>query len=123
MATWEHIATTAAALPQTTETLGALRSWSVRKKAYAWERPLRKSDLAALGSSAPDGPILAIRARDLPHKQALLDRGGPFFTTPHFDGYAMVLVALDRLDPAEVPALLQEAWETLARRPARARPA
>ena len=59
----------------------------VNKKFFVWERPLRKSDLAALGDAAPKGAILGVRTADLEMKEALL-RSDPLavFTTPHFDG-------------------------------------
>jgi hypothetical protein len=37
-----------------------------------------------------------------------------FFTTPHFDGYAMVLVHLDAIDTTELTELLIEAWRLRA---------
>ena len=48
-----------------------------------WERPLRRSDLDALGDAAPDGPILGARVEHLVAKEALLaDDPSVFFTTP-----------------------------------------
>jgi hypothetical protein len=49
----------ALALPETDEHVsrGNVR-WRVREKLFAWERPLLRPDLAALGDAAPDGPIL-----------------------------------------------------------------
>lgn len=44
-----------------------------------------------------------------------------FFTTPHYDGYALVLLRLDRVDPPELAELLAAAWH--ARAPARLRDA
>ncbi len=45
-----------------------------------------------------DGETLVIQVVDLEDKEALL-RSDPevFFTTPHYDGYAYVLVRLDRI--------------------------
>jgi hypothetical protein len=40
-----------------------------------------------------------------------------YFTTSHFDGYAIVLARLAMLDPEELDELLVEAW--LARAPKR----
>jgi hypothetical protein len=90
----------------------------VRAKSFAWERPLRRGDLRALGDAAPDGPILAARVPDLGAKEALLaegDRG--YFTTPHFDGYPAVLVRLGEIPMPDLEELLVEAW--LARAPKR----
>ena len=40
-----------------------------------------------------------------------------FFTTPHFDGYAAILVRLERIGLDDLEELLAEAW--LARAPKR----
>ena len=90
----------------------------MRGKGFVWERPLRNSDLKALGDSAPDGPILGARVEHLVAKEALLaDDSGVFFTTPHFDGYPAVLVLLDEIDLDGLDAVIVEAW--LARAPKR----
>jgi hypothetical protein len=79
---------------------------------------LRKSDLAALGGAAPDGPILGVRTEDLELKEVLL-KSDPhvFFTTPHFDGYAAVLVRLENIATKSLKEIIVEAW--LARAPKR----
>jgi hypothetical protein len=80
-----------------------------------WERPLRKPDLQALGDAAPEGPILGVRVEHLGAKEALLaDDPEVFFTTPHFDGYAAVLVRLDRIAIDELREVIVEAWLTRA---------
>jgi hypothetical protein len=86
-------------------------AWLVNKKFFVWERPLRKSDLAALGEAAPRGPILGVRTADLEMKEALL-RSAPdaVFTTPHFDGYPAVLVQLDKISAAALKRFIVEAW-------------
>jgi hypothetical protein len=120
MATWDDVHRLATALPQTVE--GDSREgrldWSVKGKTFAWERPLRRGDLEALGDAAPEGPILAARVPDLGAKEALLaDEGGWYFTTPHFDGYPAILTRLDRIPVPELEELLVEAW--LSRAPKR----
>jgi hypothetical protein len=86
--------------------------------ASVWERPLRRSDLEALGEEAPDGPILGARVEHLGAKEALLANDeGVFFTTPHFDGYAAILARLDRIALEALEELVVEAW--LARAPRR----
>ncbi|MEU8799298.1 MmcQ/YjbR family DNA-binding protein [Spirillospora sp. NPDC048819] len=112
MATWDDVRRIALALPETDEIdrRGDL-AWRVRTKAFAWERPLRKSDLAALGDAAPDGPILAARVPDLGAKEALVtDDPEVYFTTPHFNGFPAILVRLERIEPPELEELLAEAW-------------
>jgi hypothetical protein len=83
----------------------------VRDKLFVWERPLRASDLQALGADAPEGPILGARVEHLVAKEALLaDGGGFYFTTPHFDGYPAVLVRLESIPEQELEELVVEAW-------------
>jgi hypothetical protein len=62
-----------------------------------------------------DGETLVIRVLDLEDKEALL-RGNPdvYFTTPHYDGYAYVLVRLAAADSAELGELVEDAWRLVA---------
>jgi hypothetical protein len=120
VATWADVRRACAELPETEsiERGAGTAAWRVGGKLYLWERPLRGSDLAALGEAAPTGPVLAARVPDEGVKQALLaDRPDVYFTTPHFDGYPAVLVRLDQIDAAELAELATEAW--LARAPKR----
>ena len=119
MASWDDVRRAALALPETIEGESrGLRGWSVRKKGFVWERPLRKADVAALGADAPDGDILGVRVEHLGAKDALLEtEPDVYFTTPHFDGYPAVLVRLGEIEPAELEELLAEAW--LCRAPKR----
>ena len=120
MATWDDVSRLALALPEADEgaTYAGNRAWTVRKKLFVWERPLRKSDLAALGDAAPDGPILGARVEHLIAKEALLaDESGVIFTTPHFDGYPAVLVRLPDIELDLLEEVVTEAW--LARAPKR----
>jgi hypothetical protein len=119
MATWDDVRRLAMALPHTTERFQhGSTGWAVKDKGFAWERPLRKQDLAALGAAAPKGAILAARTDGLEMKEALLARNPDvYFTTPHFDGYPAVLVRLGRIKVGELKDLLAEAW--LSRAPER----
>jgi hypothetical protein len=119
VATWDDVRRIALALPETSEDVSRdLRHWNVRGKGFVWERPLRRSDLEALGDAAPDGPILGARVEHLVAKEALLaDDPGVFFTTPHFDGYPAILVRLDEIDLEGLDEVIVEAW--LARAPKR----
>jgi hypothetical protein len=112
MATWDDVRRIALALPETSERVSRdLRQWQVKDKLFVWERPLRRSDLQALGDAAPDGPILGARVEHLVAKEALLaDDPGVFFTTPHFDGYPAVLVRLERIGLEDLEELIVEAW-------------
>ncbi len=119
MASWEDVRRIALALPETDERLSRdLRQWRVKDKLFVWERPLRRSDLEALGNDAPDGPILGARVEHVGAKEALLaDDPGVFFTTPHFDGYPAILVRLDHVAVEDLHEVIVEAW--LARAPKR----
>ena|SRR5690242_11649486 len=119
MATWHDVKTIALRLPQTSEsTSHGNRSWQVGDKMFIWERPLRKSDLAALGANAPDGPILGVRVEHLVAKEALLASDpSVFFTTPHFNGYPAVLVQLEHIALEELEEVIVDAW--LSRAPKR----
>ncbi len=119
MPTWDDVRTTALELPATEErTSRGVPQWRVKDKLFVWERPLRKTDLAALGDDAPDGPILGAWVEHLIAKESLLaDDPSVYFTTPHFDGYPIVLARLDAIAGDELRELIVEAW--LARAPAR----
>jgi hypothetical protein len=120
MATWDDVRRIALALPETSEqaSYGGAPAWRVRDKAFAWDRPLRRADLEALGPTAPTGPVLAARVPDLGAKEALLADGEPgYFTTPHFNGYPAILVRLDDIAVPGLEELLTEAW--LSRAPKR----
>jgi hypothetical protein len=119
VATWDDVRRLALALPETSEgTSHGSRAWRVRNKHFVWERPLRRSDLEALGDAAPEGPILGAMVEHLGAKEAVLaDDPGVFFTTPHFDGYAAILVRLDNISVEDLEEVVVEAW--LARAPKR----
>jgi hypothetical protein len=121
MASWRDVRRIALALPGASEerTSSGNAAWIVNKKFFTWERPLRRSDLTALGTNAPDGPILGVRTADLEMKEILLASDpGVFFTTPHFEGYPAVLARLGKIKPKALKEVIVEAW--LARAPKRA---
>jgi hypothetical protein len=109
VASWDDVARIVGQLPETAEPTP--RTWRVRKKLIAWERPLRKADYEALGDAAPDGDILGVRVPDEGVKFALIaDDPDVYFTTPHFDGYPAVLVRLAEISVPELTELITEAW-------------
>jgi hypothetical protein len=119
VATWDDVSRIALELPEASEVVSRdLRRWVVKEKLFVWERPLRRSDLEALGDAAPDGPILGARVEHLVAKEAMLaDDPKVFFTTPHFDGYPAVLVQLEKIGLEDLREVVVEAW--LARAPKR----
>ncbi|HEX2072202.1 MAG TPA: MmcQ/YjbR family DNA-binding protein [Geodermatophilus sp.] len=119
MAAWADVRRIATALPEVAErTSRGDLDWRVRDRSFVWERPLRRADLEALADQAPDGPILGAYVPDEGVKEALIaEAPDVYFTTPHFDGYPVVLVRLDRIDLPELEELVAEAW--VARAPKR----
>jgi hypothetical protein len=117
MASWDDVRRLALEMPEATEVTSRERAqWRVKDKLFVWERPLRKSDLEALGDEAPDGPILGARVEHLVAKEAMLaDDPSVFFTTPHFEGYPAVLVQLEKIGVEDLREVIVEAW--LARAP------
>jgi hypothetical protein len=118
MATWDDVARLALALPEATEgpSHSGTRSWRVRDKAFAWERPLRRADVAEL-ARPQEGPVLAVRVPDIGARAELVaDSPDVYFATAHFAGYPAVLVWLDTIDTGELGELLDEAWRCRAPR-------
>jgi hypothetical protein len=113
MATWRDVRRIALGMPGAVEerSKSGTPAWLVKDKLFTWERPLRRSDIKALGPDAPDGPILGVRTSDLEMKDALLAMDPKvFFTTPHFDGYPAVLVKLGKISTSTLKDVIAEAW-------------
>jgi hypothetical protein len=112
VASWDDVRRIALGLPETSERTGrGSMQWWVKDRMFVWERPLGKADLTALGDAAPDGPIVATRVADVGVRAALIaDEPGVYFTIPHFDGYAAILVRLDIISVPELDELIVESW-------------
>ena len=111
--TVEEVAQMAMALPEVTEAeRHGHRTWLVHGKGFAWERPFSKADLKRFGDeSPPAGPILAVAVEDLADKEAVLAAGNVgFFTIPHFDGYAAVLIELKTVHKRPLRAAIVDGW-------------
>lgn len=112
MATWSDVSEVVGDLPETEEgTAYGHRAWRIRRKLLAWERPLRRADLEALGDDAPAGDILGLPTSGVAEKEALIVAAPDvFFSTPHFEGHAAVLARLQALPVDQLRHLVGEAW-------------
>jgi hypothetical protein len=111
MVSWSQIDAIAQTLPEVDCLTEGRRTWSVRGKGIAWERPLRPKEIAELGDDIPSGDIIAFHVADESIKRALIaDRPEAFFTIRHFDGYPAVLTIRTKLRVSEVRELLTDGW-------------
>jgi hypothetical protein len=113
MATLDEVSRIALDLPEVIEgERHGTRTWSVAGKTFAWERSFSKADIRRFGdASPPDGPIVAVRVDDLGEKEAMLaaEHKG-FFTIPHFDGYAAVLIQLKAVGKRALREAMIDGW-------------
>jgi hypothetical protein len=119
MVSVDEVARIALELPEVTEgERHGNRTWAVAGKAFAWERQFSKADIRRFGDdSPPAGPILAVCVDDLGEKEAVLAAQPKFFfTIPHFDGYAAILVQLKLATKRAVREALIDGWLACAPR-------
>ena len=102
MASWSDVVALGTALPEVEES-----TW--------FRTPALKVRGKSFCRMKEDGETLVIQVVDLEDKEALL-RSEPevFFTTPHYDGYAYVLVRLDRIGRDQLAELVEDAWRLRA---------
>ncbi|MCA0156953.1 MmcQ/YjbR family DNA-binding protein [Tsukamurella sp. M9C] len=109
----EDVAAIALALPRVVEVAawGGRPAWQVSKKVFCGNRSPRPDAVDADGVRLDD--VILIRTPDESDKLALVQADGPFFTTPHFDGYNAVLIRASRLGEitrAELAEVIEDAW-------------
>jgi hypothetical protein len=111
----------ALSLPQTTKEVSSdgRPSYLAHGKMFCFHRS-RRPDAVDPGTGERLDDVLMFRVADLGVKELILsDDRRLFFTTPHFDGYAAVLLRipdLARIDREELEDLVVEAWLTRAQK-------
>jgi hypothetical protein len=112
-ATFEDAKQMAMALPEVTEgERFHRRTWFVRGKGFAWERPFSKADIRRfVDETPPDGPILAVKVEDMDEKKAVLEaHPNAFFDIQHFDGYPAVLIQMTKVAKRDLREAIVDAW-------------
>jgi hypothetical protein len=102
MVTLEQVRAIALALPETAEkSMYGTPAFYVRGK---WFARIKE-----------EGDVLVLPLSSLEDKQELIAaEPGTFFTTPHYDGHASVLVRFAGVDAGELAELLTDAWRLRA---------
>ena len=104
MATESDVRRIALALPATTE-----------KPSYGMPGFRVKDKLFARMREGHDEEVLVLWVESEEDKRALVaEAPDRFFTVPHYDGYASVLVRLAAVDSDELTELLTDAWRVRA---------
>jgi hypothetical protein len=121
MATMADLNELALAMPQATKELSddGRPTYLVHGKFFCFHRSRRRDAIDPETGERLDD-VLVFRVADLGVKELMLaDERRIFFTTPHWDGYAAVLMRipdLARLDREELEDAIVEAWLTRAQK-------
>lgn len=105
MITVDDIRQIALGLPGAEEraSYGGLPSWRTKSRMFTRVR------------DEPDSLVVWVESED--EKHALISsEPAKFFTTPHYDGHAVVLVRLSEVDVTEAQELITESWRLRAPR-------
>ena len=118
MATMADLDELALAMPEATKDVQEGRpTYKVHEKMFCFHRRRRK-DAVDPGTGEQLDDVLVFRVADLGVKEMLVaDARAIYFTTPHWNGYAAVLMRirdLGRIDRDELRDLVEEAWLTRA---------
>jgi hypothetical protein len=121
MATMADLDELALAMPEAVKEVSddGRPTYSVHGKMFCFHRGRRKDAVDPVTGEFLDD-VLVFRVDGLDAKDLLLgDNRGIYFTTPHWDGYASVLVRirdLARLERDELRELVIDAWLTRAQK-------
>ncbi len=98
MPTWDDVRKLALGLPEAEESTNYRKlAFKVAGKTFAWESPHVNGAL-----------VLHCDPGELP--LMIETRPQMFFSTPHYDGYPMVLVHLEAADDTELAERIEESW-------------
>jgi hypothetical protein len=101
VADWQTVREIALAFPEVEEyaSHGGRPALRVRKKLLVWMSPSREAEGA-----------LAVRI-DPDEKQLLIDANPDvYFSTPHYEGYPIVLIRLEVIESDELAGRIEDAW-------------
>ena len=121
MATMRDLDELALAMPETAKEVAddGRPTYSLHGKMFCFHRSPRKDALDPETGERLDD-VLVFRVADLGVKEMLVgDSRGVYFTTPHWNGYAAVLMRirdLRQLEREELRDLVEEAWLTRAQK-------
>ena len=102
MASWEDVVAIGAELPEVEES-----TW--------YRTPALKVRGKSFCRVKEDGEMLVVRVVDLEDKEALLQSDPQLYsTTPHYDGYAFMLVRLSAIGKELLSELIEDAWRCMA---------
>lgn len=83
-----------------------------KPKGFTW---LWRERIHPKKPKVPNPEVLVLPVRSLTEKEIILGSNPEkYFTEPHYDGYAAVLVRLAAIEPDELRDLLVEAWRIKA---------
>ena len=99
MATWKTVQKLAARLPETEEST-SYGTPAMKVKGKGFVRLREEGDVLAIYTDDKEGQIAA--------------DPDVYFTTPHYDGYPMVLVRLPKISEKELREILTDAWRLRA---------
>ena len=119
-ATVDDVHELARSLPGAERDPGDGRVWQVRRKSFVFFRTPRPDAVDPETGERYDDVIVFWVASEEDKRALVEDPSTPFFTTPHFDGHASVLLRgcrIGELDRDELAEVVYDAW--LARAPKR----